>query len=79
MKLFYYCVGVRVIFRFEPGVEILTVESAKYDTSLPTDTHLDENTSGKMKFNNAHNSCKLFWSGVPVINSLPLDTNVRMI
>lgn len=42
-------------------------------------THLDENTSGKMKFNRAHSSCRLFCSGVPVINSLPRDVNIRMI
>jgi len=42
-------------------------------------THLDENTSGRIKFNSAHSSWRLFCSGVPVINSLPRDVNIRMI
>jgi len=40
---------------------------------------LDENTSGRMKLSRAHNSCKLFWRGVPVIKSRPRLTNVLMI
>jgi hypothetical protein len=32
----------------------------------------ESNMSGRIKFNRLHSSCKLFWSGVPVNNSLKL-------
>lgn len=36
-------------------------------------------TSGSKKFNSAHNSCRLFCSGVPVNSSRLVDLNVRTI
>lgn len=36
----------------------------------------DVNTSGNKKFNKLHNSCKLFWRGVPVRRSLNLESRV---
>jgi hypothetical protein len=74
------CVGVRVVLGLEPGIKVLAGRSALLLINIcKSKAHLEENTSGRIKFNNAHNSCKLFWSGVPVINSRPRETNVRMI
>lgn len=34
-------------------------------------------TVGNMKFSNAHNSCKLFCSGVPVSSNRNLESSIR--
>ena len=52
--------------------------SASWHYTRP-EAYLEEKTSGKIKFSKAHNSCKLFWRGVPVIKSLPRLTNVLII
>jgi hypothetical protein len=40
---------------------------------------LDWKISGRRKFNNDHNSCRLFCSGVPVKSSLYLELNWRIV
>lgn len=73
-------VGIGFVLGLEPGIKVLTgtlsAASACYKIER---THLEEKTSGKIKFNKAHSSCKLFCNGVPVISNLPRLTNVLII
>ena len=76
--------GIRVglVLVGEPRIKVFAIGgisfvSPRNDTRSLAD--LEEKTSGRIKFNNAQSSCRLFCNGVPVIRSRPRLTNVLMI